>query len=588
MSLVERFNGLSVKKRVLIAAVAAAVIAGVVLLIVLLNKGYYAKTMRLLRIEGTVNIEDANGNARPVIDNIRFNSGEALSTGDDGLASVGLDDTKIVTLENNSRVEFTKSRNMLELNLTQGGLYFEVTEHLSPDETFDIRTSTMTVGIRGTSGYVFYDDEGRESLVITDGRVHVVARNPDTGEVRETYVDGGYCVKVYLYDETREEGSIEFFLDQLDEDEIPGFPLRMLAENPELLARVCEDTGWSQDEILALANGLLDGDVDTEETEETEETSETEVTPTPTPEEEPEPSPSPTPTPSASPTPRPSVTPTPGAGADTTPTPTPAPTATPTPSPDGDDSVAPTPTPDPTPVTTPSPSPEPSNEEPETVEPEEVDPEDTDPEEETDPENEDDPEDDQTETVDWSEPTSYPPGHDDYYQYEWGEVSYNGHPVYVLGWEDASDSCLLYMGNGEWVEGQYIIENSFVDEYGYGDCTGYYYPDEEGNLVPYYEYAFEYQDDSSQWPEYDDPGYPHSDDSDYTYTDLVYGTEFKGHPTFITAEEYTPAGSTSSTTSYYAYYPNEWVPLTRRLSADGTMIQYVLEGGMIYYEMPAN
>ena len=157
MKLIDGFKNLPAKKKVIIISAAVAVIAAVVVLCVFLNKGLYANTMRLLKIEGTVSIEDANGNDRPVIDNVRFNSGEALSTGSDGLASVGLDDTKIVTLESDSRVEFTKSRNMLELNLTQGGLYFEVTEHLEPDETFDIRTSTMTVGIRGTSGYVFYD-----------------------------------------------------------------------------------------------------------------------------------------------------------------------------------------------------------------------------------------------------------------------------------------------------------------------------------------------------------------------------------------------------------------------------------------------
>ena len=117
----------------------------------------------------------------------------------------------------------------------------------------------MVVGIRGTSGYVFYDDTGRESLVITDGCVHVVATNPDTHEVIETDVNGGYSVKVYLYDETREDGSIEFFLEELDEDEIPGFPLRMLAENPELLERVCDYTGWNADQILALVDDIESG-----------------------------------------------------------------------------------------------------------------------------------------------------------------------------------------------------------------------------------------------------------------------------------------------------------------------------------------
>ena len=105
---------------------------------------------------------------------------------------------------------------MLELQLTQGALFFEVTEHLEDDETFDIRTSNMVVGIRGTSGYVYYDDAGRESHVITDGTVHVTATNPDTGELRETTVSGGCQIKVYLYSD-RAEDTVEFVLEELSE-----------------------------------------------------------------------------------------------------------------------------------------------------------------------------------------------------------------------------------------------------------------------------------------------------------------------------------------------------------------------------------
>lgn len=581
MVLIDRFKALSTKKKVILSSVIAAVVIGIVVACILLSRGYYAKTMRLLRIEGTVNIEDANGNARPVINNIRFNSGEALSTGSDGLASVGLDDTKIVTLENDSRVEFTKSLNSLELNLTQGGLYFEVTEHLEPDETFDIRTSTMTVGIRGTSGYVFYDDDGRESLVITDGCVHVVATNPDTGEIRETDVHGGYRVKVYLYDETREEGSIEFFLDELEEDEIPAFPLRMLAENPELLARVCEYTGWDEDAILQLANGLLE----TSETEETTETSETESTPTPAPEvEDAERTPTPTVSPTSTPRPRPSASPTPSPAPegldDETPTPTVTPTPTPVPGSEGDDpsdpTVTPTPTPAPTPVPTPSPSPEPEEEEPETVDPEET--------ESTEESLES--EEEVVEEIDWSEPQSIPAGYEDYIKgAHWGNETYDGHPVYIL-FSNEDDTCLCYLGNDEWVEGQYIIENSFVDEYGSGWCTGYYYHDADGNEVAYYEYAYEYED-HSEVPDPNEPDYPNASVPGYSYADFVNGDEFKGHPTYIVVEEYSADGS-SGVTTYYAYYPSEWVPLTLRLTSDGTVMQFVLPDGMVYYETYAN
>ena len=155
MSIVDKFKNLTREKKIIVAALAAVVVAAVVIVcIIISNNRYLAKTMRLLRVEGTVNIEDSRGGSKSVTNNLRFQSGDALNTGADGLASVGLDDTKIVTLQNDSRAEFFKSGKKLELKLTKGALFFNVTEKLKADETFEIKTSTMTAGIRGTSGIV--------------------------------------------------------------------------------------------------------------------------------------------------------------------------------------------------------------------------------------------------------------------------------------------------------------------------------------------------------------------------------------------------------------------------------------------------
>ena len=63
------------------------------------TESYEANTMRLLRQEGQVEIYDPSGQSRFVMENVRFASGETMQTGEDGIASVGLDDTKIVTLD---------------------------------------------------------------------------------------------------------------------------------------------------------------------------------------------------------------------------------------------------------------------------------------------------------------------------------------------------------------------------------------------------------------------------------------------------------------------------------------------------------
>ena len=329
-------TGKRVSKKSLVFVSTLVVFAAVVTTIFALiyQKGYHATSMRLLRVEGTVNIETSNGGTKPVIDNIRFQSGDALSTGADGLASVGLDDTKIITLQNDSRAEFTKQGKHLELKLTKGAVFFNVTEKLQPDETFEIKTSTMTAGIRGTSGYVYYDDSGRDALIITDGAVEVKATNPETGETKTAKVEGGESITVYLYSD-REEDTVQFTLEEIGIEDLNDFTVQMIADNEELLNRVCDYTGWDKEALKDVINNIPS------------------TTPTPTATPAPSGTQTPTPTQTVTPTPNPSDTPTPVPTAGTTLTPTPKPTITPT----GVPTTSITPTPKPTATATPTPKP---------------------------------------------------------------------------------------------------------------------------------------------------------------------------------------------------------------------------------------
>ena len=327
MNLFDRFKSLTKTQKIAFAGAGVVLIAGIVTAVILINgNGYTATSMRLLRVEGSVNIENSKGESKPVIDKIRFQSGDALNTGTDGLASVGLDDTKIVTLQSDSRVEFQKQNKKLELKLTKGAIYFEVMEHLKDDEIYEIHTSNMTVGIRGTSGYVYYDEsDERESLIITDGVVEVSATNPETGETKTARVEGGKQIKVYLYSD-RKEDTVEFELKTVSETDLPEFPLRMLAENAELLDKVCEYTGWDKEKLINLILDIDSGEAEGQEIEITptpEPSEDTETMPTPTPASPADESPTPSPTPASTPTDKPAATPKPTA----TPTVTTSPSA---------------------------------------------------------------------------------------------------------------------------------------------------------------------------------------------------------------------------------------------------------------------
>lgn len=63
-------------------------------------------------------------------------------------------------------MELRKADKQLEVMLNAGTLYFNVTEPLSDNESQNIRTSTMIMGIRGTSGWVRVEDQWHSQVYI--------------------------------------------------------------------------------------------------------------------------------------------------------------------------------------------------------------------------------------------------------------------------------------------------------------------------------------------------------------------------------------------------------------------------------------
>ncbi|MCR5202121.1 MAG: FecR family protein, partial [Lachnospiraceae bacterium] len=216
----EKEKAINSKKPIIIGIIAAVVIvATIVLIIVLRNRDKLsATTMRLLRIKGTVTMTE-NGKEKKIIENIKIRSGNILTTAENSLASIGLDDSKLVTLEEESQAKFNQSGKKLKLNLKTGRLFFEVKEKLKKDEDFSISTSTMVVGIRGTSGYVIADNEGQDKVLITDGEVKVTGYNKKTGQKKYTVVRAGEMVSVYLYDDP--DNSVDFKKIVITEDNVP-------------------------------------------------------------------------------------------------------------------------------------------------------------------------------------------------------------------------------------------------------------------------------------------------------------------------------------------------------------------------------
>ena len=86
-------------------------------------------------------------------------------------AWINLDDVKLAKLDEKSEIAIQKEDKRLELEVKSGSLFFNVTQPLEDDETMNIRTSSMVVGIRGTCGWVEVPDASHMNVYLLEGKV---------------------------------------------------------------------------------------------------------------------------------------------------------------------------------------------------------------------------------------------------------------------------------------------------------------------------------------------------------------------------------------------------------------------------------
>ncbi len=114
-----------------------------------------AATMHLVQTKGTVGVQDEKEKAVSPVDNLGLYSGYQVGTDAESYAWIDLDRARLAKMDQRSGIGIRKSgsREELEISVQYGGLFFNVTEPLSEDESMEIQTSTMIAGIRGTCGW---------------------------------------------------------------------------------------------------------------------------------------------------------------------------------------------------------------------------------------------------------------------------------------------------------------------------------------------------------------------------------------------------------------------------------------------------
>ncbi len=187
-----------------------------------------ASTMRLARAEGGVFLKDESGTELSYRENMRLYSGNTVATEADSRAGISLDKTKIVTLDEQSFASLHQNGKKLRVKLENGAMYFSVSKPLASDEQFDIETSTMVLGIRGTSGYVEALSPTSSLVILTSGHAVITAVS---GEEQE--INPGQCVVIRLT-----SSGAEFIVSAVSPSGFPALLTEELAADPVIAQEV--------------------------------------------------------------------------------------------------------------------------------------------------------------------------------------------------------------------------------------------------------------------------------------------------------------------------------------------------------------
>lgn len=188
-----------------------------------------ATTMHLKRTEGTVGIVDGGGKDIVPAENLGLYSGYGVDTQSASYAWIDLDEVKLTKLDQDSEIVIQKEGRKLEIEVKSGSLFFNVTQPLEDNETMEIRTSSMMVGIRGTCGWVEAPDKTHMNVYLLEGEVRCEAEGES-----ETVQAGEMAVLT-------EDGTIT--VAEFSASDIPEFVVEEIKGDDDLINAILSDSG---------------------------------------------------------------------------------------------------------------------------------------------------------------------------------------------------------------------------------------------------------------------------------------------------------------------------------------------------------
>ncbi len=216
-----------------------------------------ASTMRLESAEGTVTVKNASGLAVELKDKMRLYDGYTVKTAAKSYAYISLDGDKSLKLDASSEASVNKSGKKLEIALSSGSMFFNVSKPLENSEKLNIRTATIVTGIRGTAACVKVPSRDHTEISLLTGRLDVTGRDSCSGEMETVEMVAGEVVVASQLEAGTPQEHLEIQKLTVQEVELPGFAAVEVAKDPELQSKITEETELSVPLIIGDAEERL-------------------------------------------------------------------------------------------------------------------------------------------------------------------------------------------------------------------------------------------------------------------------------------------------------------------------------------------
>lgn len=109
-----------------------------------------SKSIKLSEISGDITIEKGT-KVLPTKRDMRLFDGWTITTGEDSYAFLELDDSKFIKADQYTKIKITKTKKTNNISVISGAIFVNVTSPLASDENMTVRTTCLTMGVRGTS-----------------------------------------------------------------------------------------------------------------------------------------------------------------------------------------------------------------------------------------------------------------------------------------------------------------------------------------------------------------------------------------------------------------------------------------------------